>query len=311
MNIFIWTRLPDAAKRLIIDAAPHATLTFANRDGSDESDKLAFMQADVVFGDAPPGWLPETTTLRWMQLESVGFGQYSSVVQPNQTISNLRGFGKEVVSETVIAGILTLYRRLDKLAQLQAAKDWQQSRIRAEAKRLYGASVVILGAGAISSHLRSILEAFGCTVFQFAKQSPVELSSLEALDAQLPSTDIVIGCLPHTPHTAGMINAERLAKFKHGAILVNAGRGSLVEEAALVEALRSGALGGAVLDVTAAEPLPPDNPLWNCPNVILTQHTGGGYADEQMDKTRLFLSNLARYQKDEPVLNIVDFGRGY
>jgi len=311
MHIFIWTSVDEAARQLIQKSVQNAELTFADRDKDNNANRDAFLQAEVIFGNVPARWLPETTNLRWLQLESVGFGQYRDAVQPRQSISNMSGFGKEVVSETVLGGILKLYRRLDAVARLQTAKAWQSARIRTEARKLQGSKVILLGAGAIARYLRYGLEALGCDVVMFAKQSPVELRSLDDLDRHLPEADIVIGCLPHTSETAGMIDADRLDRFKDGAILVNVGRGSLVKEAPLVEALHSGKLGGAVLDVTVQEPLPPTNPLWTCPNIILTQHTAGGYDSEMIDKTRFFLSNLKLYQADETALNIVDFERGY
>jgi glyoxylate/hydroxypyruvate reductase len=311
VSIFIWTDVNEVAQQLIKESIQQDDLIFADHSKDHDTNKTAFLQAEIVFGDVPTYWLPETTTLRWLQLHSVGFGQYGDVAQPMQTISNLSGFGKEIVSETALGGIFTLYRRLNELARLQSTKDWQMERIRAEARKLQGSTVIILGAGAISRYLRSALEALGCEVLMFAKQSPVELRSLDDLDSSLPNADIVIGCLPHTPETAGMIDANRLSRFKDGAILVNVGRGSLVDEVPMIEALHNGKLGGAVLDVTADEPLPPESPLWECPNTILTQHTAGGYDNEMLDKTRFFLSNIKRYQSGETVQNIVDFERGY
>ncbi len=307
----MWTNVDETARRLIKDNLQTVEVSFADRSQADETNKDSFLQAEVVFGDVPINWLPQTTALRWLQLESVGFGKYSDVAQSSQVITNLSGFGKEAVTETAIGGILTLYRRLDELARLQTTKDWQISRIRAESKKLHGSQVIILGAGAISQYCRAVLEALGCEVMMFAKHSPVEIQSLQALDNQLPNADIVIGCLPHTPETAGMIDVKRLNRFKNGAILVNVGRGSLIEETPLIEALHSGKLGGAVLDVTAEEPLPTNHPLWQCPNCVLTQHTAGGYDTENLDKTRFFLNNLKRYLSGKTVQNIVDFKRGY
>jgi glyoxylate/hydroxypyruvate reductase len=311
VSIFIWTDIDEVARRLIQENIQHDDVIFADHDKDHDTNKASFLQAEVVFGDVPTHWLPEAKTLQWLQLHSVGFGQYRDVVQPMQTISNLSGFGKELVSETALGGILTLYRRLDELARLQLSSDWQMERIRSESRKLQGSKVIILGAGAISRYLRSALEALGCDVLMFAKQSPVELRSLDDLDSNLPNADIVIGCLPHTPETASMIDAKRLSRFKGGAILVNVGRGSLVDEASMIEALHNGKLGGAVLDVTAQEPLPSESPLWISPNTILTQHTAGGYDNEMIDKTRFFLNNLKRYQSADTVMNIVDFRRGY
>jgi glyoxylate/hydroxypyruvate reductase len=311
MQILIKLNLSEDAKCLIQENVKDADLIFSDPKWDDQTLLEAFLSAEVVFGNVPAQWLPKTAQLKWMQLITVGVGQYKDTIQATQTISNMHSFGKEVITETILGGLLTLYRRLDELSRLQIERDWQMFRIRLSAKKLYGSKVIVLGAGSIGGHLRPVLEALGCSVVLFAKQSQVELRSLDDLDNYLPEADIVIGCLPHVPETVGMINANRLSHFKDGAIFVNVGRGSLVDEEALIEALQNGKLGGAVLDVTANEPLPTDSPLWTCTNTILTQHTSGGYANELIDKTHFFLNNLQRYQAGEPVWNIVDFEKGY
>ena len=311
MQILIQLKLSEVARRLIRENVTDADVIFSDPKWDDKTLLEAFLSAEVVFGNAPPQWLSKTTQLKWMQLITVGVGQYKDTIQATQTVSNMHSFGKEVITETVIGGILTLYRKLDELAKLQVERDWQMFRIRLSARQLYGSKVVVLGAGSIGGHLRPVLEALGCSVALFAKRSQVELRSLDDLDNHLPEADIVIGCLPHTPETAGMIDSKRLSRFKDGAIFVNVGRGSLVDEKALIEVLQNGKLGGAVLDVTANEPLPTDSLLWTCPNTILTQHTSSGYDNELVDKTQFFLNNLKRYRAGESVWNIVDFDRGY
>ncbi len=135
--------------------------------------------------------------------------------------------------------------------------------------------------------------------------------TLEALDAELGKADIVVNCLPHTLETRGLIDQNRLSKFKDGALFVNIGRGSVIDETALVDALQEGSLGGAVIDVTQREPIPEDHPLWDCPNTILTQHTAGRHSAELTEKALFFLENLQRYREGAALKNIVDFTRGY
>jgi phosphoglycerate dehydrogenase-like enzyme len=168
-----------------------------------------------------------------------------------------------------------------------------------------------MGGGTIGSQTRLLLEAFACHVKTFARSSSADINTLPELDKELAQADIVIASLPHTPLTDTLLDAQRLAKFKQGAIFVNVGRGTLVDELALIAGLQSGAIGGAVLDVTRQEPLLADHPLWQTPNTILLQHSGGGYDREIVDKTRFFLENLERYRSDKPLINIVDFERGY
>jgi phosphoglycerate dehydrogenase-like enzyme len=131
------------------------------------------------------------------------------------------------------------------------------------------------------------------------------------LDRALPEADIVVGCLPDTPDTRGLLDRRRLGLLPAHAVLVNVGRGSLVDEAALTEALLQGRVGGAVLDVTREEPIPPSHPLWSCPRTLLLQHTGGGYGEELLDKARLFLTNLAAFESGAPLRNVANLARGY
>ncbi|MEQ8675427.1 MAG: D-2-hydroxyacid dehydrogenase [Aggregatilineales bacterium] len=311
MKVVIWAEMDSDSRQLIRDKAVDVELHFANKHDMAEIDKIALEQAQVIFGNVAPESLPKLTQLEWLQLESVGFGGYGETVQPSQTITNLQGFGKHAVAETVLAGVLALYRRMDILIPAKADHDWQKDAIRASSKTLKGATVLILGYGQIGQYAGSLFEAFGCQVIAFSRQRTAKTHPLSELDSFLTQADIVIGCLPHTRETVGLLNADRIAKFKRDAILVNVGRGSLIEESALLQALNDGKLAGAVLDVTLEEPLPHNHPLWECPNTILTQHTGGGFDGELSGRAQVFLDNLACYQAGKPLLNIVNFERGY
>ena len=137
------------------------------------------------------------------------------------------------------------------------------------------------------------------------------LSTPAELDAALATADLLLNTLPHTPATIGFLNHTRLARLKPNAVVVNVGRGSTLDETALVALLDSGHLGGAVLDVTAVEPLPAASPLWRHPKVLLTQHTGGRFPGELDRKLDVFLANLARFERGEPLASVVAAGRGY
>ena len=234
---------------------------------------------EIAFGNPTPEALTEAEALRWVQLESVGFGEYADLDWPTLgqrlTLTNLAGFFADPVAETALAGLLALARGVDRLARLQAARTWEGDPIRARLRLLQGARVVMLGNGAINRRLAELLAPFGCDVT--ALNSSATPSDLDAL---LPTADILVATVPDTPATRGLLSAERLALLPHHAVLANLGRGSLLDEDALASALADGRLAGAVLDVTRDEPLPPDHPFWTCPNILLTQHSGGGTADE-------------------------------
>lgn len=315
MKILVWAHLDDAGKQLLQDNLGDHDVTLAGRENPELAQK-SLAETEIVFGNIPPQWLDFVQpNLRWMQLESVGFGIYHGKpgIAPI-TITNLRGFFAEPVAETALAGILALYRKLDVLIAAQSSDDrnWKMLELRTGMRLLEGAKVIILGGGSIGLRMKKLLTGFDCEVTVYSKTTPeADIYTLEELDTKLPGTDIVVGCLPHSQETVGLFTAERIALLGSDGMFVNVGRGSAVDEPALIEALQSGRLGGAVLDVTYEEPLPKDHPLWNCPNTIITQHTGGGFREELYGKAQLFLRNLEHYQTGEPLENIVNFERGY
>ncbi len=264
----------------------------------------------VIFGNPEPDVVATNPALRWMQLESVGFGEYSDLdlTRPGGTvqISNLAGFFADPVAETALAGILALGRGIDRLTVLQQRAEWVGDPLREDLRLLKGASVLLFGYGAINRRVAELLAPFDCRIDHLASGW-----TDDALDASLAEADILIATAPDTIKTRGLFDQQRLARIKPGALFCNFGRGSLVDEPALANALQSGHLGGAVIDVTEDEPLPADHAFWRTPNTIVTQHSGGGTADELDRKIDVFLDNLTRYRNNEPLSGLVDFAKGY
>lgn len=310
MEIFVCLDLcEDQAARLAeIAGADRLHAVGGSVEGT--ANELAFKRCEVAFGNPPPAWLPGSEVLRWVQLESVGFGEYRGLdwraLGRRVTMTNLAGFFAEPVAETALAGILALYRGLDRLVRLQSARDWQGDPLRRSLKTLAGARVALFGDGAINRRLAALLEPFDCAIESFGRDWMAE-----RLDRALARADIVVSSVPETEATIGVFDARRLALLKATALFVNLGRGSVVAEQALAERLRDGRLGGALIDVTVEEPLPPDHPFWDCPKLILTQHTGGGTEDEVDRKIEVFADNLARYRAGRPLVGVVDFEKGY
>ena len=269
-----------------------------------------FLACEVALGNPPAAWLAAAPQMRWVQLESVGFGEYVGLdwdaLGRRLTLTNLAGFFAEPVAESALAGLLGLYRGVDQLVALRAGRIWLGDDIRPKLRTLRGANVVLFGYGAINRRLAELLAPFGCRITTFDSQWVAA-----ALDAALGAADIVVSVVPHTARTKGVFDRRRLALLPETALFANFGRGSVVDEAALAEALQRGSLAGAVVDVTMDEPLPVGHPFWACPNLILTQHSGGGTADETARKIAIFAANLARYRRGEPLQGVVDFHRGY
>jgi phosphoglycerate dehydrogenase-like enzyme len=265
---------------------------------------------EIAFGNPEPAALAAAETLRWLQLESVGFGEYLGLDWPTLgqrlTVTNLAGMFADPAAETGLAGILALYRAINRLAVEQTRQNWIGDTVRAGMHLLTGKQVVLFGRGAINGRLAELLAPFRCTITSFGRDwTP------GALDAALTQADVVVATVPDMPGTRGLFGAARFAAMKRGAIFCNLGRGSLVDESALVTALTWGGLGGAVIDVSRDEPLPKHHPFWTMPNTILTQHSGGGTADEIDRKISWFLDNLNRYRDGRPLHAVVDFSKGY
>jgi phosphoglycerate dehydrogenase-like enzyme len=316
MIVYTNIEFNDSQRQHMREEADEDVIYFADPENPSSQDKDAFLEAEIAFGSCAPEWLPLTRDLRWMQFDSVGVGEYSHLnwdeLGTRLTCTNLRGFFAMAVAETVLGGILTLYRGLDRLSKLRADRSWKKLELRSQLRSLSEAKVIILGYGATGKKVHSLLGPFGCTVIPVAKskQAP-DVEEVSKLDHFLPLADIVVAALPDTPKTRGLFGEQRFVLLKKGAVFVNVGRGSLVDEAALINALSSGHLGGAVIDVTREEPISHNHPLWDAPNAVLTQHTAGGTFDELERKFQFFEQNLGRYRRGDALENVVNWKRGY
>ncbi len=301
----------DAAQQAKVRAAAGSGRVFFERDFSaTDAARQAFESCDICFGNPPGDWVKSSPALRWLQLESVGFGEYADIGPTlrdnNVAVTNLAGFFAQPVAESILAGILALYRGIDRLSGLRRARSWVGDDIRKDLRLLSGARTVLFGRGTINAKLAGLLQPFGCAITSFGSDWLAK-----ALDQALAATDILVTTVPHTAATEGVFDRNRLALLPKGALFVNFGRGSAVDENALADALEAGRLGGAVIDVTEAEPLPPDHRFWVAPNLVLTQHSGGGTADEIDRKIDVFIDNLSRFRRGDTLVGIVDFSKGY
>jgi phosphoglycerate dehydrogenase-like enzyme len=316
MNLCIGLPGLTPAQRARLHAAlPAHSLAFC-AESPDAEKRAAVAAAHVVFGNVPAAWLAAAPDLRWVQLESAGVDAYLALNTPPRAapvqLTNLAGFFDRAVAEAALAGLLAFYRQLPRLLVAQPSARWIKPEVEPAIRALDGQRVLILGAGGIAQRLARLLTAFDAQVQFFSRTGRAgSLSTPAELDAALATADLLLNTLPHTPATIGFLNHTRLARLKPAAVVVNVGRGSTLDETALVALLDSGHLGGAVLDVTAVEPLPADSPLWRHPKVLLTQHTGGRFPGELDRKLDVFLANLARFERGEPLASVVAAGRGY
>lgn len=274
--------------------------------------------AQVVIGDLAPEELKNMKNLRWFHLVWAGVDRYKKSDLPlDAVMTNGSGAYGAAISEHMIACILTLYRQLRHYGRLQAQHQWDSYW---KEDTLEGKTVLVLGTGDIGTALAKRLRGFDCEIIgvRRIKNNMEEFDEIHAmgdLDELLPRADIVACCLPGTEQTKKLLNEKRLRAMKPTALLLNCGRGSLIDTKALETVLLEGHLGGCGLDVTDPEPLPADSPLWAMENVILTPHISGasfGHVDAIEDKIyRLAAENLRRYLNNEDLLNQVDFRKGY
>ena len=303
MNIFCYVSLNEIQKDLL---KKKINDNFFFMEDSREKSFENFMNCEVCFGNPELDWVTKSKNLKWIQLESVGFEKYSKVKIPGLKISNLRGFFSIPVAETALAGILSLKRGINRLLSLKNKKKWLGSRIRPTLNLLNGSNVLILGAGSIGLKIKNLLEKFNCKILMYDKfKNDADLININDLDNHLPNVDILIGCLPENNETKRLLNNYRINLLKKSSIIVNVGRGSLIDEKTLIHNIKSEKLAGAFLDVTDKEPISNDSPLWSIPNIILSQHSGGGYENEVNDKIIFFKKNLSRYKNKTLPKNIV------
>ncbi|HET9503721.1 MAG TPA: D-2-hydroxyacid dehydrogenase [Hymenobacter sp.] len=311
MKIFVYTALNEAARAYLHQQLPvEADVTF-NADLPTDEARAALQSAEIVLGNPPPAWLTAgpLPALKFWQIDSAGFDRYKGV-QLAVPVANMGDFFAWACAETMVAGLLALYRRLPELVLLQAKQQWVGAEVRGRQGLLRDKRVVILGAGTIGQAVREQLSGFGCAVQFLARRDPqAQLHTQKELAAALPETDVVVNCLPGSAD--GFFSAELVAALRPDAIYASVGRGNTTDEPALVAALQAGRLGGAVLDVTATEPIPAGHPLWVLPNVLLTQHTGGGQPREAEGKIDQFIRNLMRLRTGQPLENPVQLAEGY
>jgi phosphoglycerate dehydrogenase-like enzyme len=310
MKIYSHILLENHFREQITSQLPGFDIYFRSENGNVAEDRKHFESADYIIGNPPVGWFEKPLdSLKFLHLDTAGFDQYKSI-NLKARVANIGDWFAHTCAETMVGAIICLYRGIDKFILLRAENQWQGARLRDKLRHLKGENVMILGDGGIGSRIRRMLECFECKVTSFAKTSPnAEIHDRTVLLEELKNFDIVINTLPGLG--SYFVEEEFLSAMKKGSLYVNVGRGSTTHEGHLVEALTSGHLGGAILDVTEIEPLPQESLLWNLPNVILTQHSAGGRANEDGGKVELFIENIKNIESGSPVKNEVDIRRGY
>ena len=309
--IWISARYDDAALKLLREGTNEYRVVLA----AEAQDAAALLnEAEIIYGQPNSEVARQSSKLRWLHLDSAGYEKYDNeelsqaLRAKGAVMTNSSGVYNEPCAQHVLAMMMGLARRLPSSLDLQRGDhSWPWLELRAESYLLGGQTALLLGFGAIAQRLAELLAPMGMNLIGVRRHPTGKESIRTVAEAEvekyLPQADHVVSCLPATPGTRSFINAERLSLMKRGAIFYNIGRGSTVDQEALMSALNSNHLAAAYLDVTEPEPLPPDHPLWVTRNCLITPHTAGGHIGEKERLARHFLENLRRFTAGEKLLD--------
>ena len=279
-------------------------------------------RANVIIGNLPPAKLEGAEKLEWVQLNSAGADQYTKpgVLPEGCMLTNATGAYGLAVSEHMLAQTFDLIRRFNQYHRNQAEHLWKwEGNPMGGIISVEGSTILIMGIGDIGGDYARKVKALGAYTIGIRrtnKEKPEYLDeqyTLEEIDNLLPRADIVAMVLPGGDATNHLMDERRLRLMKKGSYLLNVGRGNAIDPKALLKVMQEGYLGGCALDVTEPEPLPADDPLWDCGNVVITPHVAGNFfLQETFERiVRIAGRNLRSWANDGEFYNIVDFATGY
>ena len=256
--------------------------------------------------------LLDCRSVEWAHVGGAGVEHLTPWNSERLTLTNSAGILHEFLAETMVAALMLMNGKFHRYFRQQQQKLWRGIPF----KPFTGQTLLVIGLGHIGQQTARKAKALGLRVLGLRKSSERpegvdEIFAMDRLHEALAEADFVALHLPLTKQTRHLIDAEALTHMKRTAVLANAARGPVVDEAALIEALNNDTIAGAYLDVFEQEPLPPESPLWDMENVVITPHYSDQVVDWQERFAALFADNLARWLKGEPLLNIVDPARGY
>jgi phosphoglycerate dehydrogenase-like enzyme len=300
----------------------------------DECDFLSGLsQAEVLFMRAFPFDLGRAPRLRWVQFASAGVNRLLShpIMRSNVVLTTTSGIHATPVAEYVLATTLAFFRHFPRMWEMQRRKQWPADMWHCGGEELRGKTVGIVGYGSIGQEVARLCNAVGMGIVATKRQLKQERDNKHSgtglgdpggalvdgwfpradLHSMLSECDVLVLCVPLTAETKGMIGEAELRAMKPDAYLVNVSRGAVLDERALVQALKEGWIAGAGLDAFTVEPLPEDSALWELENVIITPHMCALTPQLRERGIEVFCENLRRYLSEEPLLNVVDKELGY
>lgn len=289
------------AHRLIISSGASASVLNAGR-----TDAL-FAEADIAFGQPCVLDCLSSARLRWIEVTSAGYTRYDTrdfmgtMEQRGVCFTNASSVFADPCAQHVLGMMLAFGRQILRSYRDQLTDhSWHYHERRYQSRLLTGQTVLLLGFGAIGQRIVQLLAPFNIRILAVRRRliqtEGVEVVAEQDLPGALACADHVVNILPANSSTEGFMSKERFLQLKPSALFYNVGRGSTVDQGALLDALNTGRLAGAYLDVMDPEPLPPEHELWTAPNCYITPHTAGGRHDQDEELVRHFVANLARYE---------------
>jgi phosphoglycerate dehydrogenase-like enzyme len=278
------------------------------------------VDADVVYGWPTLEQFKLAKQLKWIQIPSAGVEMVCSIpeiVESDVTITNARGAHARVIAEHAFAMLLAFTRGLHRFEQDKVARRWSREAAIPDVLEIAGWTIGIVGYGQIGRQVAQRALAFEMQVLAVDVEpmpdAPhgVEVWSLDRLPELFERSDVVVIAAPYTPETRHMIDADLLNRMKPTSYLLVESRGGIVDEAALLDVLKKGKIAAAGLDVFEQEPLGSDSELWDVPNLIVTPHLAGASTQKDRRCVEILRENLARFQRGETLVNLVDKGKGY
>lgn len=328
MNLAIWPAIDESRLNRIRDAAGPTSVIV---NASDESAARAAMPAaEAFFGKLTPDLLSAAAQLRWVQSPTASLEHYlfPALIDHSCLLTNMRGIFSDVIADHVFGYVLSFARNLHLYRDQQHSGRWepigggpalpnfaqgpgQISPVDRAHRHLADCTLGVVGVGAIGEEVCRRARAFGLRVLGVdpaprAIEHVCDVQPLDQLPALLAQSHFVVIAAPHTPFTEKLFRAKTLARMRPGSYLINIGRGIIVDLADLTTALQSGHLGGAALDVCEIEPLPANHPLWKMPNVLITPHVAAASPRVSERHTQVFVENVKRFTRNQPLINVVN-----
>jgi phosphoglycerate dehydrogenase-like enzyme len=315
-RVLLWTDNPGPYLGAIDTAGLSSRVkaeALARKDAPSPGQR-ADTEAMLAFA-TPRGLLPEMPKLRWVQALTAGVETWLAMpdLPERLTLTCARGTHREAMPENILGALFYLTKPYAAVAEDQKRRQWT----RRVSTPLNGKTLGILGLGAIGQEVARIASTIGMRVIGTKRSAGGPLPGVaevlppDRTDEVVAQSDFVLLLLPATRETESFMNRERLARMKPGAWLLNFGRGHLIADADLIEAVKAKTIAGAVLDVFRQEPLPADHPFWTTEGIMVLPHIGGMHPTRDVIVARLFAENLARFVDERPLLQVVDRAAGY